>query len=114
MNSSLYRNTVGRVQIPIVLCPDPQKAQITHIDGPLTFEVKWGDRQCLVRGKDNIFDVHIATQGESPKNFRQSVYATLSTEEIPKDLHPIAEFEFESLDPDDKPVVILANLDLRC
>ena len=115
MNSTLYRiSNDRRVQIPITLCPDPQNVQISHVGGPLTFNLKWGDRQCLEREGENIFEIKIGTAGEPTKYSQYPAFSNLCTQEVPKDIHPIAKFNFTSNSKEHDTVSIVVNLDQRC
>jgi len=115
-NASLYRTASpnSRAQIPVLLCRRPEDAQISHLDGPLTFKLKWGDRQKLERNKENVFDVHIGTRGIATTNSRYPAFSPLTTEEVPTDVHPIAAFEFPDRKQNGKSLRLTVELDRRC
>lgn len=113
MNASLYRTSEGGAQIPVLLCPKPQHAQISHIAGPLTFDLKWRDQK-LDRDASPIFDIHIGTPGVAILNGRSPVFSNLSTEQVPEHIIPTAVFTFANQKDGDKPIVLTVNLDLRC
>lgn len=112
-SASLMRTIEGGgAQIPVTLCGSPEKAQISHIDGPLTFQTKWGDRQVLQRSGDNTFDVHVGTVGVPTANQDRIPFASLSTVEVPSTIHPVAEFEFT--DAQGRPIKRSVDLVQRC
>jgi len=114
-NASLYRLTKdGRAQIPVMLCQRPKDAQVSHLSGPLTFAVKWGDRQMLKRGAENIFDVHIGTPGLVTRNSRYPVFAPLTTGEVPAGVHAVARFEFPNKALGKPSIKLEVKLDQRC
>jgi hypothetical protein len=115
-NASLYRLTEdGGAQIPVVLCPRAGDAQISHLGGPLTFQVKWGDRQRLHRGSaEGILDVLIGTPGVPTRNFRHAIFSPLTTGEVPADVHPVAHIEFPNREAGRPPIKLQVTLDKRC
>ena len=117
-NSTLWRITAEgkpQAQNPIVLCPRPQDSQIAHLDGPLTFTLKWHERQKLQRGAvDQIFDVNIGTPGLAPRNCDHVFFSPLTTDEIPVGLHPQAHFQFPHKDTAKPPIQFDVALDQRC
>ena len=116
VNSSLMRITSESrfVQTPVILCPATPNAQITHVDGPLVFNLKRGDRQCLERDKENQFDINIGTQGKPTLNHTEPVFSNLSTDALPSTLSPVAVFEFPSKNSDSEIIELSVNLDQRC
>ncbi|WP_442483928.1 hypothetical protein [Aeoliella sp. SH292] len=116
-NASLMRIAAdGRaVQNGQILSPSPEKAQVTHLNGPLTFELKWGPGQQLETWpKPSVFDVHVGTKCLAAENFKYEVFAPLTEYEPPRDRHPTAVFTFANKDPKGKPIVEIVELDKRC
>jgi hypothetical protein len=102
----------GGAQIPVTLCGSPANAQISHIDGPLTFQTKWGSRQVLKRSEENTFDVHVGTTGVPTTAQDMIPFASLSTNEVPEHIHPVAQFEFS--DKHGQPIRRTVELVQRC
>jgi hypothetical protein len=116
-NASLMRSGKGGIQaqIPVLLCRKPAEAQVSHLGGPLTFALKWGDRQSLRRGaSEHVFDVHIGTPGLVTRNSRYPVFAPLTTAEVSAAAHPVARFEFPNRAAGKPPVKLEVKLDRRC
>jgi hypothetical protein len=116
-NGTLWRLAVkgSQAQNPVLLAARPADAQILHLDGPLTFALKWGEFQSLQPWpKATVFDVHIGTSALPPRNYNQRMFAPLTEFEIPRDVHPRAKFEFPPKSPGSDPVVRTVELDLRC
>lgn len=105
----------SRAQNGILLCPQSKDAEIRHLDGPLTFSLKWGERQSLKRGSDEaIFDVHIGTPGQPARNSHYPVFSPLTTSEVPADVHPVANFEFPNKAANQPPIKLKVVLEKRC
>jgi hypothetical protein len=116
-NGTLWRLAAkgGQAQNPVVLAARPVDAQILHLDGPLTFGLKWGEIQVLQPWpKTTIFDVHIGTPALPPRNCNHRLFSPLTEMEIPRNVHPRATFEFPPKLPGSGPVVRTVELDLRC
>jgi hypothetical protein len=116
-NASLHRmgKDGTQAQIPVLLCRKPGDAQVSHLGGPLTFTVKWGDRQALKRGAgENVFDVNIGTPGLGTRNSRYPVFAPLTTGEVPAALHAVARFEFPNQAAGKPPIKLEVKLNQRC
>jgi hypothetical protein len=119
MNGSLYRVAAGGAgaQNPVLLTATADEAQISHLDGPLTFDLKWGDQQRLEPWpKETIFDVHIGSRNLPAKNCAHEGFgfSPLTTTEVPPEVRPIAKFEFSSASPKGKPIIRELPLDQRC
>ena len=119
VNGSLYRTAAdgSAAQNPLLLTVTPADAQISHMNGPLTFDLKWHERQVLEPWpKEFIFDVHIGTRNLLPKNCKLSGlgFSPLTTSEVPADVQPIARFEIPTSTGDGKPIVKTVRLDERC
>ena len=114
-SASLFRTTHGGAQIPVLFCPTQEDAQISHIDGPLTYDLKWGDSQALYRNSPRKnFDIHIGTKGLATTHSKHDVFTNVSTERIPKFVVPTAIFKFQSRVEGAEPIELECNLDLRC
>ncbi len=116
-NASLMRISKdgSQAQVPVLLCRKPGDAQVSHLAGPLTFSVKWDDRQVLRRGTDeNIFDVKIGTRGLPTRNSRYPVFAPLTTSEVPAGVHAVARFEFPNRASRKPPIKLEVKLGQRC
>ena len=114
-SASLFRTTNGGAQIPVLFCPTLEDAQISHIDGPLTYDLKWGDRQALYRNSaNNNFDIHIGTTGVATTHSKHNVFTNVSTERVPKFVVPTAIFRFQSRIEGAGPIELECDLDLRC
>ena len=116
-NGTLWRLAAkgSHAQNPVLLAARPADAQILHLDGPLTFALKWGELQALQPWpKTTVFDVHIGTSALPPKNYNYRMFAPLTEFEIPRKVHPRAKFEFPPKSPGSAPVVSMVELDLRC
>ena len=119
LNGSLYRVATDgmQAQIPLVLTTKPADAQVCHLLGPLTIELKWGERQRLEPWpKKTVFDIHIGSRNLPPRNWRRSGFdfAPLTTSEIPVDVHPVVTFEYPAAGSDGKPLHQILPLDERC
>jgi hypothetical protein len=119
MNGSLYRLAAGGAgaQNPVLLTATADEAQISHLGGPLTFELKWQDHQKLEPWpKETIFDVHIGSRNLSAKNcvHRGFGFSPLTTTEVPLEVRPIAKFEFPSVSPKGESIIRELPLDQRC
>ena len=105
----------SRAQNGTVLAGNPDDTQITHLNGPLTFALKWGERQRLEPWpKYSTLDVHVGTPGLPARNSTHGVFSALTETEVPRDLHPLAIVQFPSEDPDGAPIRQVVELDLRC
>jgi hypothetical protein len=116
-NASLYRLTKdGRAQIPVMLCQRPKDAQISHLGGPLTFQLRSPEPERLLKrgGGEAVFEVRIGTVGVPTRNSRYPVFAPLTTSEVPAGVHPVAEFEFPNKAPDQPPLKVAVTLNNRC
>ncbi|MGQ0633606.1 MAG: hypothetical protein ACT4QC_03260 [Planctomycetaceae bacterium] len=116
-NGTLWRVAGNRshAQNPVVLTRAPADAQITHLDGPLTFGLKWHERQKLQPWpKETTFDLHIGTPMLPPRNCPRSFFAPLTEAEIPRDRHAVARFEFPSAFSGGETIVREIVLDQRC
>jgi hypothetical protein len=116
-NGTLWRLAAkgGQAQNPVLLAARPVDAQIVHLDGPLTFALKWGELQALQPWpKATIFDVHIGTPALPPRNCNYRLFSPLTEMEIPRDVHPRAIFEFPPKLPGSDSVIRTVELDLRC
>jgi hypothetical protein len=119
INGSLYRVAAegGTAQNPILFTATADEAQISHFNGPLTFELKWGDKQVLEPWpKETTFDVHIGTRNVLAKtcNHRGFGFSPLTTSEVPPAIQPIAKFEFTAASPQRRPLIKEISLDQRC
>ncbi len=100
---------------PVLLAARPGDAQIVHLEGPLTFALKWGETQALQPWpKSTVFDVHIGTPGLPSRNCNHRLFSPLTEMEIPRNVHPTAVFEFPPRLPGSGAVVRTVELDLRC
>ena len=117
-NATLFRITddaAGGVQNPILLTATTADAQITHLGGPLSFALKWGERQKLQPWpQSTIFDLNIGTPSTPARNYKHRVFAPLTEWEMPRDLHPVAVFEFPPKRAGGAPVRMFVELDQRC
>ncbi len=117
-NGSLLRTAVGGVQaqIPLALTLRPEDAQVCHLLGPLTFALKWGDRQRLEPWpKQTVLDVYIGSRNLPPRGWTHDGFdfARLTTSEVPENLHPVATIEYAA-GPDGKPARQELTLNQRC
>jgi hypothetical protein len=116
-NGTLWRITGprGAAQNPTLLCAKPADAQITHLDGPLTFGLKSRAKQKLQPWpRETVFDVHIGTAALSPRNCPYDMFSPLAESEFPRDVHPVAVFTFPPKSPGQTPIVKSIDLDERC
>lgn len=105
----------SHTQNGMCLTESPDDAQITHIEGPLTFALKWQSQQRLEPWpKSTVFDLHIGTPSLAAKNVKHSVFSPLSITEYPQDIHPVARFEFPAKLHDGEAIVREIPLNLRC
>ena len=119
LNGSLHRIAADGMwaQIPLALTTKPFDAQVCHLLGPLTFQLKWGARQRLETWpKRTVFDLHIGSRNLPPRGWTRSGFdfSPLTTSEVPEQLHPVATFEFPGAGPDGKPLREEVVLDQRC
>lgn len=118
-NSTLWRATAdgSQAQIPVLLTLRPEDAQISRLGGPLTFCLKWGERQMLQSWpKQTVFDLHIGTPGVPARNYdeKSGILSPLTVSEIPKDVHPVATFDFPAKSADQPSISRVISLDRRC
>ena len=115
-NASLYRIVDGGgAQIPVLLMKSRQDAQISHLNGPLTFQLKWNDRQSLNPRGPVVFDVHIGTHGLPAKGVEFfEPFSSLAVAEIPQNVHPVAFFRFVPKSGDRPVARKTVDLDERC
>ncbi|MDR3637000.1 MAG: hypothetical protein P4L84_24565 [Isosphaeraceae bacterium] len=116
-NGTLWRSAAkgSQAQNPVVLAARPADAQVTHLGGPLTFALKWGEDQTLRPWpQTTIFDVLIGTPALPPRNHHHRVFSPLTDMEIPGNIHPMAVVEYSPGAPGSGPVVRTVRLDLRC
>ncbi len=119
LNGSLYRVAADgmRAQIPLALTTKPDDAQVCHLLGPLTIDLKWADRQRLEPWpKKTVFDINIGSRNLPPRNWRHIGFdfAPLTTSEVPVDVHPVVTFEYPAAGPDGTPLYQTLVLDERC
>jgi hypothetical protein len=104
-----------QAQNPLLLTVCAADAQIAHFEGPVTFALKWHDRQRLEPWpKQTLFDVHVGTRGLLARSCNEQAFALtcLTTTEVPPNIQPVARFEFPSADG--KPLTRELPLDKRC
>jgi hypothetical protein len=113
-NATLWRmaRDGSRAQIPVILCPRPEHAQISHLKGPLTFQLR--SVKELEHGAESEFDVRIGTPGLPTRNSPYPVFSPLSTTEVPSSVHPVARFKFPNQTPGKSPIKLEVVLDQRC
>lgn len=98
-----------------VLTATPEEAQITQFGGKLQFIKQRGDKQELLPWpKQTIFDLNIGTPSRPALHCDYKVAATLTEWEFPRDLHPLATFEFPPATAGEDPIVRIVKLDKRC
>jgi len=116
-NGTLWRFAAkgSQAQNPVLLAARPADAQVMHLEGPLTFALKWGESQTLRPWpQTTTFDVNIGTPALPPRNCKDPIFSPLTEMEIPGDVHPTAVFEYPPRSPGSGPVVRTVRLDLRC
>ncbi|MES2789216.1 MAG: hypothetical protein V4719_06305 [Planctomycetota bacterium] len=116
-NGTLWRiaEDAGQAQNPILLAATPAAAQISHLDGPLTFCLKWKERQRLQAWpKVTVFDINIGTFAFPAQNYSHKVFSPLTEHEFPRDIHPLAVFQFPPVKPGDPPIIQEIELNERC
>ena len=116
-NGTLWRSVLkgSQAQNPVLLTASPADAQVTHLDGPLTFALKWGEDQTLRPWpQTTIFDVRIGTPALPPRECKYPMFSPLTDTEIPGKVHPTAIVEYPPGTPRSGPVVRTVRLDLRC
>jgi len=116
-NGTLWRLTAngGRSQNPVLLTATRAEAQVSHLNGPLTFALKWGDGQRLRPWpRSTVFDVHIGTVSLPARNAPNDLFAALTEWEVPREVHPVAVIEFPSKTPGAPPIVRTIELEERC
>lgn len=118
-NATIWRvaKDSTEAQNPVLLCKNPQDAQITHFNGPLTFALRAGDgeRYALIKGeKGTSLGVYIGTPGLATKNYSRERVSPLTTTEVPSVFHPIARFEFPHKEKGKLPILIEQKLSERC
>jgi hypothetical protein len=115
-NGTLWRDARkgGSAQNPTVLTLRREDAQITHLNGPTTFVLKWGERQIIEPWpKQTLFDVHLGTPGLAARNSRHQM-SPWTVNELPEDRHPVAVLEFPHKTPGKPPIIRELKLDQRC
>jgi RNA polymerase sigma factor (sigma-70 family) len=102
-------------QIPLCFCRLPKDAQVCHLGGRLTFALRDGQRQSFVcTAAETTLSLMIGTPGLPARNWREPVFAPLSTNEVPASVHPLAHIEFPHKDTGQPPIKIEAALNKRC
>jgi hypothetical protein len=119
MNGSLMRTASEGMgaQNPLALTTKPEDAQVCHMLGPLSFDLKWGARQKLEPWpKKSIFDLNIGTRNLPPRGWTRGGFdfSPLTTSEIPERTHPTAIFEFAAGEQSKAPLLREILLDQRC
>jgi len=119
VNGSLMRYTKNRAgsQNPLLLTVRPLDAQIAHFGGPVTAALKWGNRQKLEPWPKKFnFDVNLGCHNLLAKECDHSgfAYTRLSLKEVPRNVQPVARFEYPVRSADGKPVTRELRLDQRC
>lgn len=116
-NATLWRyvDEDTTAQNPVIFSPRPEDAQISHLGGPLTVQLKWGDRAKLKRGENpGQLSIHIGTQGLAARNSRREVFSPLTCDEVPPEVQPVAEIRFPAETPDAPPIRRRVGLKERC
>jgi hypothetical protein len=119
MNGSLMRATKDGMQAqnPLALTTKPEDAQICHMLGPLSFDLKWGANQKLEPWpKKSVFDLNIGTRNLPPRGWTRGGFdfSRLAISEIPERVHPVALFEHPASGPNEETLRREVTLDQRC
>ena len=72
----------------VVFAARPKDAPVVHIGGPLTFELQ-DSPTTLERGQEKQLYVRLGTPG-----LGDGTFSAVNFEDVPKELHPVAEIEF--------------------
>ena len=80
-----------------------RKAPIVHLNGPLTFELNPGEWDPPPLLADLYGELSVAASIGTP-GVGYNTFATLCFDDVPKDIHPVAEIEFPAKDPGGRPV----------
>jgi len=119
LNGTLTRvaSDGSRCQTPLVLTTKREDAQICHLLGPLTFQLKWDERQRLEPWpKRTNFDIHLGTRNLPPRDWSHSGFdfSPLAISEVPSTMHPVATFEYPGTGDNGQPLREEVILDQRC
>jgi hypothetical protein len=115
-NATLWRFAAdgSKAQNPVILTRRPRDAQISLLDGPLTFRLRSVEGQSLKASSEATFDVVIGSAGLPARNSRLATFSPLTTTEVPANVHPVAHFEFPSTTRGQAPIKLDLTLDQRC
>jgi hypothetical protein len=116
-NATLWRIAAdgSKAQNPVLLSRRPKDAQISHLAGPLTFQIRLADRLALQRGPGGVnFEVLIGSPGIRARNSGYPVFSPLTVTEVPADVHPLAQFEFPNKIRGEAPIKLEVPLNHRC
>jgi hypothetical protein len=110
MSVSVYIADKVRQQAGPVFADSPAEAPVVQFDGPLTMRPIPLPSPVLTRGQaPSELRVSLASAG-----LGQDTFAFLDYDEVPKDVHPIAEIQFPGKGPNDKGIRIKVVFDQRC
>lgn len=116
-NVSLYRQDgVGQGQTPVIFMPKPAQAQVTAMDGPLSFVLKMEDTQELDRSEDGA-DVSFHIGGkvrDAFVGFGGGMGNRLTTKEVPTKAYLELEVEYKVKKAGEGPIKRKYLLKERC
>jgi RNA polymerase sigma factor (sigma-70 family) len=102
-------------QIPLCFCRRPQDCQVSHLGGRLTFALRAPEFYPLERHSEkNSLNLMIGTPGLPARKWEKPVFAPLGTGEVPKNVHPVAKFEFPHKKEGEPPIKLEFVLKERC
>jgi hypothetical protein len=115
-NATLWRIAAdgSKAQNPVILSRRPRDAQICHLAGPLTFQLRSAERLLLERSGEVNFEVLIGRAGLPARNSPFRVFSPLTITEVPAGVHPLAHFEFPNKIRGQAPIKLKVTLNHRC
>jgi hypothetical protein len=112
-------------EFDLSFAPTAAEAPVIHLRGPLTLRPAWSDSAVLSFTSDGELqprEPQVLTAGEESDLFvnigsfglGRGSFASLSTEAVPGEAHPVAEIEFSNRQPGNSPIRRTYVLSHRC
>ena len=90
-------------------CDQPRNAPILHFDGPLTFALAQPQATLTRTPAGNDLSVQLVTPGLGDHSLTYTGYQNTSEK-----LHPVAEIDFPSQEPEGRAIRVVAPMNQRC
>ena len=93
---------------PLRFSDRPKDAPVVYFNGPLAMR-PFPDQTLVRNGRMQEFSTTIGTHG-----LGHGTFASLACDQVPKDVHPVAEFEFPPKTAGGETIKVRVSLDQRC